>query len=146
MTGRAEIVRRARAWVGTPYRHQASLRGVGADCLGLIRGIWRELHGAEPETPPAYTRDWSEVSGGEVLWQGAERHLLAKSDGRLEPGDVILFRMRQHVVAKHLGIVSDVGSSAAFVHAYARHGVVESALSDPWRRRVVAAFCFPGDT
>ena len=37
----------ARAWLGTPYRHQASVKGVGADCLGLVRGLWREVAGAE---------------------------------------------------------------------------------------------------
>ncbi|MGG2476222.1 peptidase P60, partial [Rhizobium sp. BR5] len=25
----------AQGWIGTPYRHQASLQGVGCDCLGL---------------------------------------------------------------------------------------------------------------
>ena len=38
---RAAIVAEARAWIGTPYRHQASLKGIGCDCLGLLRGIWR---------------------------------------------------------------------------------------------------------
>ena len=46
----------ARGWLGTPYRHQGSLKGVGCDCLGLVRGIWRELYGEEPETPGAYAR------------------------------------------------------------------------------------------
>jgi NlpC/P60 family putative phage cell wall peptidase len=39
----------AGGWIGTPYRHQASLKGVGCDCLGLIRGIWRGVYGHEPE-------------------------------------------------------------------------------------------------
>ena len=43
---RAAIVAAARGWLGTPYRHQASVRGEGADCLGLVRGVWRELIGA----------------------------------------------------------------------------------------------------
>ena len=46
--------RGARGWIGTPYRHQASLKGVGCDCLGLVRGVWREVMGEEPEAPPAY--------------------------------------------------------------------------------------------
>ena len=33
------IVMAARGWIGTPYVHQASCRGAGADCLGLIRGV-----------------------------------------------------------------------------------------------------------
>ena len=47
-----EIVARARAWIGTPYRHQASRKGVGCDCLGLVRGVWRAVCGAEPEVVP----------------------------------------------------------------------------------------------
>ena len=38
---RGRIVRLARSWIGTPYHHQASVRGVGTDCIGLVRGVWR---------------------------------------------------------------------------------------------------------
>jgi hypothetical protein len=48
-------VREARTWIGTPYRHQASVKGVGADCLGLVRGIWREVIGPEPAVVPPYS-------------------------------------------------------------------------------------------
>src|SRR5215207_7343246 len=40
MTTREQIVAAARGWIGTPYHHQASVKGVGCDCLGLIRGLW----------------------------------------------------------------------------------------------------------
>src|SRR5690606_25246620 len=64
MTDRARrVVEIAREWVGTPYRHQASAKGAGTDCLGLLRGVWREIYGAEPEPVPAYTADWSEPDG-----------------------------------------------------------------------------------
>jgi hypothetical protein len=56
---------------------------------------------------------------------------------------VILFRMREGSVAKHLGIVAETGARATFIHAYSGHGVVETALSAPWRRRIVARFQFP---
>jgi NlpC/P60 family putative phage cell wall peptidase len=140
----------ARDWIGTPYRHQASSRGAGTDCLGLLRGIWRELYGTEPEPVPPYTADWSEPAREEVLWQAAARHLLAvpAALGRWPeaPGEVLLFRMRAGAVAKHLGIAARVGAGgvgASFVHAYSGHGVVESPLSEPWQRRIVARFQFP---
>lgn len=132
----------ARAWIGTPYVHQASRCGAGADCLGLIRGIWRELRGAEPVAVPAYAPDWSEASGEEALWEAARTHLRAARP-ELSPGRVVLFRMRAGRVAKHLGVVSRVGSRPTFIHAYSGHGVVESPLSAPWRRRIVANFDFP---
>jgi len=136
----AQIVREARSWIGTPYRHQASVKGAGTDCLGLLRGVWRALYGAEPEAIPAYSRDWDEISKFDILRSAAERHLVLRHDGRAQEGDVILFRMRRGAVAKHLGICS---GADRFVHAYAGHGVVESALSEPWLRRVDGVFAFP---
>lgn len=61
---------------------------------------------------------------------------------RLAPGDVLLFRMRQGAVAKHLGVVSHTGDAPRFIHAYDRHGVIESPLSGPWAKRIVARFAF----
>lgn len=138
------VVAVARGWLGTPYVHQASVRGSGADCLGLIRGVWREIHGAEPEAPPAYTADWAECGGAEVLLGAAMRHLwpLAEDAGWM-PGQVLLFRMRPGAIAKHLGILSRVGEDARFLHAYTSHGVIESPLTPPWRSRIVARFRFP---
>ncbi|MHA6262172.1 NlpC/P60 family protein [Arenibacterium sp. CAU 1754] len=143
MVGGKEIVDVARSWIGTPYRHQAACRGAGADCLGLVRGVWREVLGREPETVPAYSMDWSEPQGQEALWDAAARHLVEKPVCAIEPGNVILFRMRAGAVAKHLGIVSRTDSVGAFIHAYTRHGVIESSLSAPWKRRIVASFEFP---
>lgn len=133
----------ARAWIGTPYRHQASTKGAGADCLGLIRGVWRALYGAEPESVPAYTPDWSEPSQDEALWAAGLRHLTLRKDHDPQKGDVILFRMRDGAIAKHLGIVAETTPVASFIHAYTGHGVVESPLSAPWARRIVACFAFP---
>lgn len=141
MTG-ADIATAARSWIGTPYRHQASCKGAGCDCLGLLRGVWREVKGAEPEAVPPYTPDWSEPSREERLWQAAAKHLQPVS-GPLAPGQVLLFRMRAGSVAKHLGIVGVAGASPSFIHAYSGHGVVESPLSQPWRRRIAARFVFP---
>jgi NlpC/P60 family putative phage cell wall peptidase len=140
------VVGMARGWIGTPYVHQASCRGVGCDCLGLIRGLWRQMHGAEPEAAPAYTMDWSEPAREERLWAAAARHLIEKPLPDAGPGDVILFRMRDAGVAKHVGIQALTGPEPSFIHAYSGHGVVESALTPPWARRIVARFAFPERT
>lgn len=140
---RAAILSEARRWIGTPYRHQASVRGAGADCLGLVRGVWRACCGDEPEAAPPYSMDWSEPQGEERLWAAALRHLTPVVTAR--PGDVLLFRMRAGAVAKHLGILSEDGAHPRFVHAYSGHGVIESTLTAPWARRVVARFSFPDE-
>ena len=137
------VLAEARAWLETAYVHQASAKGAGCDCLGLLRGIWRAVYGAEPEVAPAYTADWSEASGEERLWAAARRHLRVKAPGLESPGDILLFRMRTRGVAKHLGIAGAVSEHPTFVHAYTGHGVIESPLSLPWRRRIAARFEFP---
>ena len=136
-------VAEARLWIGTPYVHQAAARGAGTECLGLLRGVWCALYGAEPETIPAYTQDWAEPSNSEELWQAAGRWLVEVSRREVRVGDVLLFRMRAGSVAKHLGIVSAAGPEANFIHAYTGHGVTQSPLSAPWLRRVAAKFEFP---
>jgi len=138
------VAAEARAWIGTPYVHQASAKGAGCDCLGLVRGVWRALIGPEPEAPPPYTPDWGEVGGREVLAGASARYLVpVAGDAPLGPGQVLLFRMSAGAVAKHLGIVGAGGACPSFIHAYERHGVIESPLSAPWAARIAARFRFP---
>lgn len=139
----AEVVARARAWIGTPYVHQASCRGAGTDCLGLVTGLWRERFGALPEPIPAYTPDWSEAGRRETLFQAARRLMREVEVDEAAPGDVVLFRMREGAIAKHLGILAAPAPHPTFIHAYSGHGVVESPLSAPWQRRIAAYFRFP---
>ncbi|MBU2982728.1 C40 family peptidase [Lentibacter algarum] len=139
----AKAVKEARVWIGTPYHHQASVKGVGTDCLGLLRGVWRGLYGAEPEAVPAYTYDWAEPQGDERLWGAARRHMQEVPRDEAMAGDVLLFRMRGGAVAKHLGLRAQLGQQPTFIHAYSGHCVLESPLTPPWQRRIVAAFRFP---
>ncbi len=138
------IVSRARQWIGTPYRHQSSCREAGTDCLGLLRGVWREVLGEEPERIPPYTADWSECGGGENLLAAARRHLVpvAKPDAR--PGDVLILRMKEEGAAKHVGILaSSETGHPTMIHAFSGYGVVESPLTPAWARRIVEVFRFP---
>lgn len=142
MRGAAALTE-ARDWIGTPYVHQASTKGAGADCLGLVRGVFRALYGGEPAEVPAYTLDWSEPSGDERLWRAARLYLQPKPMTQAAQGDVLLFRMREGAAAKHLGIQGHLGAQPSFVHAFSGHAVMESALTAPWARRIVARFEFP---
>lgn len=136
-----QIVAVARSWIGTPYRHQASLKLIGTDCLGLIRGVYREIYSAEPETPPPYAADWAEAANTESLAEAARRHLQEIRLNALSPGDVALFRWRQGLPAKHAGIIT---SASTMVHAQSGVNVCEIAVSPWWRRRLAFAFRFPG--
>lgn len=136
---RQKIVDVARVWIGTPYLHQASLQHVGCDCLGLLRGIWRECVGPEPEIAPPYTPDWAEARGEEALLAAALRWF-APVTGPFQAGDVLLFRWRDGLPAKHVGIAT---SASTMIHAHDGACVCEVSIGSPWRRRLVQAFSFP---
>jgi NlpC/P60 family putative phage cell wall peptidase len=138
---RPDIVLLARAWLGTPYHHQASCRGAGTDCIGLIRGIYRELYGCEAQALPAYTRDWAEAAGQETLLDAARRHLIEIAPSQAAPGDVLVFRYRGAAIAKHAAILA---TPTTMIHAIEGAPVCEVSLSPWWRRHLAGAFAFPG--
>ena len=138
---RSDITRAARRWLGTPYHHRANLRGVGCDCIGVVRGLWRDLYGAEPEQPGPYTGDWAEATGNEALLLAAERNLRPVPIEAAQPGDILIFRMRSEAVAKHAGVLVEDGR---MIHAQEGVPVSEVAINQWWRRRIAAVFALPG--
>ncbi len=156
-TAPARIVKATRRWIGTPYHDQASVRGVGCDCLGLLRGVWRDVVGPEPMPVPPYSRDWGETGPVEVLAEAARAAMQELDVAEARTGDVILFRMRAGAIAKHVGILSGTDRSVRshrsgrssrsarshFIHAYECTGVIEERLTPAWQRRIAFAFRFP---
>ena len=128
----------AERWLGTPYRHQASVRGAGCDCLGLVRGVWRAVVGPERRAVPPYTPDWARERGEETLLDAASEVLVETADA--QPGDVLAFRLSPGAPVTHLGILA---GSRTLIHAYARRSVVRTPLGPWWRRRHSHSFRFP---
>ena len=133
-----QVVDIAITWLGTPYLHQSSVKGAGCDCLGLIRGVWREIYGSEPAPLPIYSPDWAERGSAELLSQAAEEYLIP--DTKPEPGSVLLFRMYPSSSVKHCGIMINQDE---FIHAYWSRSVSRSAFGNWWVRRLAATYNFP---
>ena len=134
------VVGEALTWLGTPYRHQGLRKGVGCDCIGLVLGIWRAVYGVEPELPGPYAPDWAEAGGEERLLRRCARHFPEKPANEMAVGDLLLFRWRPHLPAKHAGILV---RQDHFVHAYEGMAVSLSALVPQWRKRIAGVFAFP---
>lgn len=148
------VIRIAREWIGTPYHHQQSLKGVGTDCLGVLRGIWRELYSTEPEMPPAYSQTWGDFTDRETMLEAAERNLdklaMAESKrvlrlglGELPLGCVLFFRPRASSIAKHCAVLVSRDEDGTMVHAYSGVGVRETSVG-VWGNRIAGVFAFPG--
>jgi NlpC/P60 family putative phage cell wall peptidase len=138
--GGGDVVQIARRWIGTPYLHQASLCGAGCDCLGLLRGVWRDLGRDEPEAAPNYAPDWAEATAQETLYTALARHFDEVPAAEAAPGNVALFRMLPHGPAKHCGIVAERAGAATLIHARQNKRVSEELLSAVWRKKLAYAF------
>ncbi len=104
-----QVVAVARSWIGTPYRASGLESGGGRGLPGpSARASGAKSSGRSRRRCPAYTPDWAEPRGREVLLD-AGRTWLLPHEGELARGDVLLFRMRDGGIAKHLGICSDTG-------------------------------------
>jgi NlpC/P60 family putative phage cell wall peptidase len=134
------IVAMARGWLGTPYVHQASVKGAGCDCLGLLGGVWRELRGAEPQSVPPYSQDWAEANCEETLFLALSRHLNEIGIANIAPGDIALFRMDPSGPAKHCGIVAEKAGRRTLIHARQNTCVSEEPFSAFWKMKLAYAF------
>lgn len=146
-----KVIKLARSWAGTPYHHQQSVKGAGCDCLGLVRGVYEALYHQSAKIHTPYTRDWAEASGEESLIMAAREHLLEVMpvrDGQgphpgqplHQPGDVLIFRFRKWMIAKHAAIQT---TEQHMIHAIEGAPVTEVSLSPWWRRHIAAVFRFP---
>lgn len=136
---RNTIIAEAASWLGTPYHHRASLKGVGCDCLGLVRGVYRTVCGDEPHELPAYPQH-NDGNESERLMIALEARLICNaSPGKA--GDVIVFRLRPNFPARHCGILVE---PKRFIHAVSGRSVSLVALSEWWIKRIAGCFAFPG--
>lgn len=142
MTTRADILRVAQTWLGTRWQHQAYVRGVGTDCIGLIAGVALEL--GLPEAR-AWAADPTQHNYGRepqpaALLANAVQFLDPISLNTELPGDVLLLRFSRE--PQHFAILS---STDRIVHAYAQaRRVIENRLDEAWRDRIMRAYSYRG--
>lgn len=131
---RSDIVSVARAWVGTPWRHQGRLKGHSCDCVGLLIGVARELDLGD------YRKPYRRRPNVEEMRAALGEHLREIPQEDARGGDVLYLSFAGEPT--HVGILS---SPTMLIHAYQPVGrVVEHTIDGRWRKRIVAAYRFPG--
>lgn len=148
---RARIVAEARAWVGTPFHHQASTRGVGCDCAGLLKGVALAVGLLPPDyaSRPEYRElfGYGRLPQGERLTEICNRFMRPVARARMRAGDAVLVRIASN--PRHLGILIPWRKGLGIVHAACtsdgRYGsVIEHRLMFHHRMEFVSAYAFPG--
>lgn len=138
---REQVIAEARSWMGTPWQHQASLKGVGTDCKGLLTGIARSL-----EIPHKDVIAYGMLPNPDMLIAAVEENCGPPIPANeMLSGDILIFRMVK--VEQHFGLLTSL-EPRMFVHAWARQPifkVVENSLDDRfWLPRLLAVYRFPG--
>lgn len=131
---RQQIQCEAKTWLGTPFHHQASIKGVGCDCAGFVKGVATNL---------GYITKKIRANYGREPANGALEKLLATliiPTNKPEPGDIILFKFLNE--PQHLGILL---ADNVVIHAYSGEGkVIMHRLDKKWLNRVVGHYALPG--
>lgn len=137
-----DIVAHARGWLGTPFHHQARLRGVGCDCLGLIVGVVNELELKDAQGTPLAAYDevtYSREPDGAYLTEKLVGLLDEVPVADMQAGDLSLFKVRDN--PQHLAILTDYEGSIGMIHCFAQaRRVVEHRLDDDWKSRLLKVF------
>jgi NlpC/P60 family putative phage cell wall peptidase len=138
----AQLLAEARSWQGTPYHNRAALKGVGADCIGFVIGVAKNVGILDSGYDPGvYSEDWhlhhnEERLAGEIEAFGC---VLLSLEER-QPGDLLLFQFGR--VCAHSGLLLDDGCVIHAVRDFER--VLVTSLRGEWLERLRRAYRFPG--
>jgi NlpC/P60 family putative phage cell wall peptidase len=136
----AAVIAAAREWIGTPHHHQASVKGVGADCVGFLKGVALETGLVTPELASTWPTDYSmQPSGGQLRRLCSGVLCLVPFDSRA-PADIVLLRFA--LEPQHLAMLTQVSPVDYVIHC-AEKGVVAHRLDSVWRARIVRVYRFP---
>jgi NlpC/P60 family putative phage cell wall peptidase len=137
-----EITVQARTWLGTPFVHQARLKGKGCDCLGLIVGVVDELGLVDESGRLLSSYDeinYSKEPDGKYLIQKLSQILEEVEASQIQVGDLALFKMGNN--PQHLAIISEYQGGLGMIHCYAQaRKVVEHRFDENWQKRLYKIF------
>ena len=140
---RADVVRVARSYLGTPFHHAARAPGMGLDCAGVIICVMRELALCAPDfdVPP-----YIPTPDGVSMLALCEQHMRIVPRAQMQPGDALVLITDKY--PQHLGILGDdPRGGLSLIHAAnAAHPprVIETRLMFSRVCRFVAAYALPG--
>jgi cell wall-associated NlpC family hydrolase len=141
MTERAHIIAAAKDWLETPFHHQARLKGVGVDCIGLVIGVARELGLVDAGFD---VTGYPRVPDGKSLMELARQHMQPIAREAMQPGDVVVVAFDKD--PQHFGILGNyTHGGLSIIHAAGNVGrVIETRLMFTPSMRFVAAFVLSG--
>lgn len=125
----AAVVKMAREYLGTPFKHQGRLKGVGIDCIGVVMDI-AHRRGLTDYDRTNYTR---ETVPGEL--EAALDFLFVRVRRQPRAADIVLFEDPETGRA-HVGIWTGSG----MIHARAGRDVREHRVDRAMRKKIKGVY------
>ena len=128
---RAKIIEEAESYIGTPFHHEARVKGCGVDCGTFLVGVYESLNLVPHFTLEHYSKDFMMHNDrewyAELLLQFSE-----EITGDPQPGDVVLYKHGR--IYSHGGLVT---GWPLFIHASTADGYVcpADASKSPWSEK-----------
>jgi len=142
---RQEICDEAKTWMGTPWQHQACVKGVGVDCAMFVAGVAKSVGLIEKDDfkiIPNYPKDWHLHHDIPMLLHLMELFgCKEKINKKARPGDIVIFKIGR--VPSHLGILLEDNVFIHALHGAAMNEVVMNGLTAAWSDRLVGVYNFP---
>ena len=122
---RQYVIDEARTWKGTPYQHRGRVKGVGADCGGIIYTVFNPIFGPFKPVPKKYPPDWCLHRENEIYLKFIEPYVVPIAAP--VPGGIAMFK-----IGRNFGHGAICTEKRSFIHAWGRNQagtVTESKLS-----------------
>ncbi len=144
---RNRVITEAREWMGTPYQHQAMLKGVGSDCVGFVVGVGLAtgVLTLTKQDRKAYA-GYGRLPNPSQMRTVLERHCVEVPEHDVRIADVAWIEWRENL-PMHLAMVGTHKGNRTLLHAVSDAGkVVEHTLTKQWDERIVSFWRYPGLT
>jgi hypothetical protein len=136
---RQEVIREALTWMGTPFMHEARVKGVGCDCGRFLIAIYSSLGHMENYEPYRVPVAWhlhSEAPGFDPeMYIRQIKRFAREIEGPPAPGDIAMFWWGK--AYSHSGIVIEWPNK--MIHCFFIAGVqLVDAQIDPYLKRFLS--------
>lgn len=130
-----DVVKAARAHIGTPFMHQGRLPGIALDCAGLVVAVAKEL-GIQHVDVTGYGR---RPTGELRTVMAAQRSIKSVPIVERQAGDILVMRFAKE--PQHLAICA----GATIIHSYETvKKCCEHDLTPEWEKRITEVWRFVG--
>ena len=110
----SDLITVARTWIGTPYHHHQSTKGVGCDCIGFIKGVANEIgYSIELE-------NYNRLPTGDLMIETLDKFVTRVNRTTPKEGDILCFKTSFKGLPTHVGFCSNYNGEIGLIEACSR--------------------------